>query len=243
MFKLLLIRWIVYCHIAFYQIENVYFRELLEFLNIGLALLVPKRSTIRKWVINEYKKQKKKLKYDLREARSNIHISFDLWTSPNSYAIMAIVSHYIDKDGKKQTKLLAIRRLEGDHNGENQAQLVLQVLKEYKIGGRIGYFMLDNASSNDVAVDLILRTLYPNMPLKKRRSRRLRCLGHVVNLGAQAFLLGRKSEETLDELQLAHRQSTRLSEDCRDMEQAGRSGQAPQHHPIHSHDSTAPGGV
>jgi hypothetical protein len=155
-------------------------------------------------VVSEFKKQKRLLREDLREARSNIHLSFDLWTSPNYYAIIAIVAHYIDKHGQRQTKLLAIQRLEGEHSGANQAQVVLDVIGEYRIRGRIGYFMLDNASSNDTAVDLILQTLYPNMSEKQRKRRRLRCLAHVVNLAAQAFLLGKRSDTTLEELQLAY---------------------------------------
>jgi hypothetical protein len=50
-FKQLLIRWIVCCHIAFFQVENVYFRELLFFLYPGLEKFLPKAaSTIRGWV-------------------------------------------------------------------------------------------------------------------------------------------------------------------------------------------------
>jgi hypothetical protein len=134
--------------------------------------------------MKEFRKQKKLLREDLHEARSNIHLSFDLWTSPNYFAIIAIVAHYIDRHGARQTKLLAMRRLEGEHTGTNIAQAVLNVVGEYRIGSRIGYFMLDNASSNDTAVDLILKTLYPKMTEKQRKRRRLRCLGHVVNLAA-----------------------------------------------------------
>jgi len=204
-FKILLIRWLVYCHIAYYQIENAFFLELMQHAHKGLAKLIPSRTTIRGWVINEFRKQKRQLRNDLREARSNIHLSFDLWTSPNYYAIIAIVAHYIDKNGTRQTKLLAMRRLEGEHSGANQAQIVLDVIGEYKIGGRIGFFMLDNASSNDTAVDIILKTLYPRMSAKQRKRHRLRCLGHVVNLCAQAFLLGKKADTTLEELESAYK--------------------------------------
>ena len=44
------------------------------------------------------------------------------------------------------------------------------------------------------------------MNAKQRLRRRLRCLGHVINLCAQAFLLGKQSQETLDQLELAHLQ-------------------------------------
>jgi hypothetical protein len=48
----------------------------------------------------------------------------------------------------------------GEHTGENLGSVVLELLKEYDIGGdEIGYFMLDNASSNDTAVGFILKEL------------------------------------------------------------------------------------
>jgi len=117
---------------------------------------------------------------------------------------MAIVAHYIDSSGARKTNLIALRSLEGEHTGENMAALLLNVFREYKIGGRIGFFVLDNASANDTCVDLVLRRLYPGMNTKQRLRRRLRCLGHVINLSAQAFLLGKQSQETLDQLELAN---------------------------------------
>jgi hypothetical protein len=202
--KLLFIQWIVYCHIAINQIESMYFRKLVKHLNEAVAALIPSRNTIRKRITEEFERRKKDLRHELRAARSNIHISFDMWTSPNCYAIMAVIAHYIDSNGKRQAKLIALRYLEGEHTGENMAALLLKVFREYKIGGRIGFFVLDNASSNDTCVDLVLRKLYPRMNEKQRRRRRLRCLGHVVNLAAQAFLLGSQSQETLDQLGLAN---------------------------------------
>ena len=64
--------------------------------------------------------------------------------------------------------------------------------------------MLDNASSNNIAVDLILKTLYPQITAKQRKRRRIRCLSHVVNLATQAFLLGKTADTTLEELELAY---------------------------------------
>jgi hypothetical protein len=63
--------------------------------------------------------------------------------------------------------------------------------------------ILDNASSNDVAVDCILRSLYPEMSKEARKRRRLRCLAHVTNLVAKAFYLGPKADDITDELLLA----------------------------------------
>src|SRR5436189_153017 len=132
-------------------------------------------------------------------------ISFVLRTSLNCSAIISIVAHYIDSKDDRQAKLIALRSLYGENTGENMAALLLKVFREYKIGGRIGFFVLDNASSNDVCVDLVLQKLYPEMNAKQRRRRRLRCLGHVINLAAQAFLFGKTSQETLEELDVAYR--------------------------------------
>jgi len=116
-FRLLLIKWIVFCHIAFIQIENRYFKNLLNFLKSALGKFLPSRNTFRRWVFAEYHKRKRRLRKELRSTRSNIHLSFDLWTSPNYYAIIAIVAHFIDSRGYRQTKLLAIRQLKGEHSG------------------------------------------------------------------------------------------------------------------------------
>ena len=202
--KIFFIRWIVICHIAFNQVEEFHFRKMMSLLNEGLAALIPSRNTIRNWIVEEFEQRKRELRRELRAARTNIHISFDLWTSPNYYAIMAIIAHYIDSIGARQAKLLAFRSLDGEHTGENMASLLVKVFREYKIGSRIGFFVLDNASSNDVCVDLALRKLYPEMSEKQRRRRRLRCLGHVINLAAQAFLFGAKSQDILDELDIAY---------------------------------------
>jgi hypothetical protein len=70
-FKDLFIRWVVYCHIAFFQLENQYFRELLLFLNPTLSKHLPKATkTIRKWVMNAFISKKEQLKEDLRRSRS-----------------------------------------------------------------------------------------------------------------------------------------------------------------------------
>ena len=89
---------------------------------------------MRKWVMKEFRKQKKLLREDLYEARLNIHLSFDLWMLLNYFAIIAIVVYYIDCHGARQTKLLAMQWLEGEYTSMNIAQAVLNVVGEYRIG-------------------------------------------------------------------------------------------------------------
>jgi hAT family protein len=202
-FKELLIRWVVYCHIAFFQLENQYFRDLLFFLNPTLLNHLPKAArTIRSWVMHAFLSKKQRLRGDLQRSRSRVSISFDLWTSPNPYAILGVVAMWIDATGKRRVTVLGMRRVYGEHTGENLGSAVLELLKEYDISGdQTGYFMLDNASSNDTAVEFILKELSPWMKPKQRRQRRLRCLGHIINLCCQAFLMGRNCEKHLAKLE------------------------------------------
>jgi hypothetical protein len=206
-FKDLLVRWIVCCHIAFFQIENSLFRDLLFYLFPPLEKLLPRAaSTIRQWVKDAFEARKDKLRQDMREAHSSISISFDLWTSPNYLAILGVVAHFIDRNGERRTAVLGLRELEGEHSGENMAEVLLQTFKDYKISGRIGYFMADNATSNDTCIEAVLRGLYPNMSEKQRKRRRLRCFGHIVNLCAQGFLIGKDAEKVCKELDTAYRE-------------------------------------
>ncbi|PWI65082.1 hypothetical protein PCL_07381 [Purpureocillium lilacinum] len=167
------------------------------FLNPALLNHLPKAAkTIRSWVMDAFLSKKQRLREDLQRSRSRISISFDLWTSSNPYSVLGVVAMWIDTAGKRRTTVLGIRRVYGEHTGEHLGLVVLELLKEYDIGGdQIGYFILDNASSNDHAVELILKELCSLMNSKQRRHRRLRCLGHIINLCCQAFLMGRNCEK------------------------------------------------
>ena len=71
----------------------------------------------------------------------------------------------------------------------NQAAIICDVLKEYQISSdKLGFFICDNATSNDAAVALVLKALYLRITNNEIVARRLRCFGHIINLAAQALL-------------------------------------------------------
>ena len=223
-FKAALIAWIISYQIAFIAIENDFFKDLIRIAHAGLADMLPTGNTIRIWILDNYEARKLKVKRKLHEdARSLIHISFDLWTSSNAYAFMAVVAHYTDKDYRVQTRLLALRRLYGGHSGENQAELLADVLKDYEIIDRVGYFVTDNASNNDTAIDLLLRQISPSLTAQQRAHRRLRCWGHILNLAAKAFLFG-KDPEGFDEMIITHRALAREQAELQEWRKNGPIG-------------------
>ena len=142
--------------------------------------------------MQEYRKQKAYLsEVILRQARSSVHISFDLWTSSSNSAYVDVICHFVDVNKQLRTMLLAVRHIQGDHSGKNQAKSILPVLEEYSLKEKLGYFITDNASSNDTCVTEIVETLRPDL---NAGNQRLRCMGHIINLIAKALLFGNKSE-------------------------------------------------
>jgi hypothetical protein len=78
--------WIIDANIPFYGIEHPLFRELLLVLNRDFIneLLPESADTVKNWITMEYETRKTLLKREFQVARSKIHITFDLWTSPNN---------------------------------------------------------------------------------------------------------------------------------------------------------------
>lgn len=142
----------------------------------------------------------------LLSALTDIHWSVDLWSSPSHTYLQAVVAHFVDaKTGSVKKALLSLRELHGTHSVEAQVEIFLQVIKEYGVEHKIGYFTLDNAYNNDTMLRVIARALPDFHP----EQRRLRCNGHIINLAVQAFLFG-KNKDASDE---AIRQIAKLSKE------------------------------
>ena len=186
-FRSMLVQWIVCMHIAFSAVESKLFRVLFEMAETPLLLVLPHSGNpVRNWILEDFKYRKREIKRQLREeSLSMIHILFDLRTSCNHLAILGVVAHYMDTTHTVQTRLIGLRRLKGPHSGENMAQILIELFKEYEITNNLGYFILDNASSNDTCVEIILSEL-TNLTFPERQARRLRCWGNILTLGAQS---------------------------------------------------------
>jgi hypothetical protein len=149
--EILWVHVLVACSLALRLICLPSFRAFLQYLNPDvLAWLPTSHNTIREWVLRQYNNRKAFIQQKLQSAKSKIHISCDLWTSPNSLAILGIIAHYIDEDGKLQHSTLALKSIVGDHTGDHLAKELITVLDEWGFVSKLGYFIMDNAPNNDV---------------------------------------------------------------------------------------------
>jgi hypothetical protein len=199
-FRELLLGWIADANLPLSAVEHPLFRKFLVFLNPDLVneLLPSSANTIKSWIFEEYEKHVEILKEALASAVSKVHLSFDLWTSPNGLAILGTVCYFIDKAGHPQHRLLGLDRVSGDHGGENQARYLVRLIKDFDIEDRLGYFTADNAESCDTAVWHVFKSLNPRATSAElehlKELFRIRCFGHILNLSAKAFIEGESSE-------------------------------------------------
>lgn len=185
-----ILRWVTLENIPFKKLQSPYFQRIFKHTHpLMQNSVIPSEKVARQWINNEFQLHKAEVQEKLKSAASRIHLSFDLWTSQRCKAINGVVANFLDCQGKCQTALLAFKEMADRHNGEAIAANVLAVINDYDLREKVGFFVLDNASSNDTAVSVLGQELGFNPTW-----RRLRCAGHILNLIAQQLLFGSNFE-------------------------------------------------
>ena len=190
-FRILLLRLFIYCQLPYSLIERQEFRDLLLYIQPSIDKYLITRNTIGNWIQDEFTKGQKVIQEIISQARSRIHISFDMWTSPPGTPILGICGHFLDHNLRLIHPLLALRYLRGHHTGAAMAEVIEAVMNEYGIADKWGVCVADNADNCDTCIAALVNSLRPGEELTARRSR---CFGHIVNLAAKAFIYGKKAE-------------------------------------------------
>jgi hypothetical protein len=110
--------------------------------------------------LRTYETQKLRVKREVQSALSKVHFTVDLWTLPNALAILGIVAHYTSESGQLEYSVLALRELDGKHSGPNMADCVMEVINDYGIASKVGYFMMDNADNNGTMMKALSTRTY-----------------------------------------------------------------------------------
>lgn len=194
--EFLYIRWVVNQDIALDQVTHPAFRSVLEHCNpIANQMLPYSSAAIRESAQRLFVEGKQRIRYLLATAISDIHITCNLWTSPNHIGMLAVVAHFTSEKLKLHAVTLSLTEVQRDDSGQNQAAVVLEVVKDYGILGKLGYFMMDNVGFNDELVRTIAPALLKAGIPYNVDQRRLRCNGQIINLAVQGFLFGRAVDD------------------------------------------------
>lgn len=68
-----------------------------------------------------------------------------MWTSPAQVPFMAVMAHYIIEVGELlelRARLVAFRKIEGEHSGLNMAHNMARILSELKILPKVCTFLM-----------------------------------------------------------------------------------------------------
>ena len=93
----------------------------------------------------------------------------------------------------------------GKHGGEEISNSIIAILGEFKIQNKLGYFIMDNASSNDTCLDILALKYGLN-----KAYRGIRCVDHIINFFARQLLYGVNPDAFEEENQEIHDQEAQF---------------------------------
>ena len=96
-------------------------------------------------------------------------------------------THYLDKNGHIVDHILALPEQLGKHSSINYTAVINNILKQFSITSkRLGFFITDNASNNDTAIQELSTTYEFN-----KKSKQIQYSGHILNRVAQSILFSK----------------------------------------------------
>jgi hypothetical protein len=149
------------------------------------------KSRVTSW----YLQAKDSVRKRLQSSRTSIHLAVDIWTSPSNDLLLAVCASFVDIQGVFRNILIGLRVVRG-HSGSDQWEVLLPVLQEYGIEGKIGALVGDNSGTNDTLCRAMAGWLATEKKINWTHTHlRLRCMGHILNLVVQAFLFTTSEDE------------------------------------------------
>lgn len=178
----------------------------------SIDILPTSHSTVASWLEKSFEDQRDIVRKKLQSARTSIHLSVDIWTSPNNYLFLATCGHFVDHNNSLRNILLGLRTVSG-HSGEDQWDVLFPLLQEYGIERKIGTLVADNSGTNDTLCRTISSSMRDLDIEWDAVTQRIRCQGHIINLAVQDFLFqGIIDISVIDSYETAEMNGDRQSE-------------------------------
>jgi hypothetical protein len=111
-----------------------------------------------------------------------------------------VIFYFLNKNLKMQSPLAEIKRIREAYTGENITKTVIPIIKKMVNNNRLGFFIEDNASENGIVIRAIITHLYLNE--KDLNFKRIRYIGHIINLAVKVFFLNKTPTHSKRNLRL-----------------------------------------
>ncbi|CAG5137353.1 uncharacterized protein ALTATR162_LOCUS72 [Alternaria atra] len=219
-FRNALARFVTACSLSHNSVVSKEFQELILTVNpeADHVLLGSSSSLVSRIVRNFRAQQEEVIRYLCDDTISCFHISTDTWKTMHGHKhFQAVNVQFVDQHGQLIQLLLDLVEVDGKESktGAYLSTLLIQTIKDYNLSPRLGWITSDNVGVNDTlvrAIEAFMRT--EGITYWTEKTRRLRCIGHIINLATQAFMFATNEEAA--ELAYERAKLTQLDSDGTD---------------------------
>jgi len=163
--------------------------------------VISSHSTMAKMIHASWASSKDLVRQRLQASLSKIHFSADIWESPNRISFLGICVRFVDRESQKLSNALIGLRPVLSHRADDQVAEIFPLFQDFGITRKIGYFVGDNISSNDVLCRILSASLQDEGVSWDPTHHRTRCNGHIINLAVQAFFIGDNKKGNTEEVE------------------------------------------
>lgn len=143
--------------------------------------IIPSRWMVARDCVDLYTVEKVSLKILLNKSSQIVCLTTDTWTSIQKINYMCITAHFIDINLKLHKRIIIFCPI-SSHKGETISLAIENCLRDWRID-RVFTITVDNASSNDVAVNNFRRKIANwDSNIFKGAHIHMRCVAHIINL-------------------------------------------------------------
>lgn len=146
--------------------------------------VMPSRRTVGRDVMDLFLEEKIMLKSLICNNKQRVSLTTDLWTSVQNMSYMVITAHFIDSDWCLNRRIISFSVIE-DHRGKTIGKKIVACLQDWGIE-RLFAITVDNASTNDVAVNYVTMQLLgwrnDDAIVLAGQYMHVRCCAHILNL-------------------------------------------------------------
>ncbi|XP_052297065.1 zinc finger BED domain-containing protein RICESLEEPER 2-like [Citrus sinensis] len=162
-------------------VEYEGFRDLMSFVQPLLGKIC--RNTVKREVFKLFDFEKAKTMALLEDITSKVSITTDMWTSSHQKkGYMVVTVHFIDNSWTLRNRILRFIYVPSPHTAEALFNELAKCLLDWNVDRRLSTIIIDNCSTNDAMILLLLAKFPPGSFLLNGKLLHVRCCAHILNL-------------------------------------------------------------
>ncbi|KAG5552225.1 hypothetical protein RHGRI_010340 [Rhododendron griersonianum] len=162
-------------------VDHIGFRNFVQALQPAFTMV--SRNTIKSDIFKIYDVEKVKTMKALEKIQGRVAVTTDMWTASNQErGYMVITAHFVDDSWNLQSRILRFVYVPCPHTAQVLCDALMDTLLDWNIDRKLSTITVDNCSTNDAMVSLLLEKFDPNCLWWSGSLFHVRCAAHILNL-------------------------------------------------------------